>query len=78
MTSFAFGMSRIVFNSVTISLSGKTSLAAVDSAMYSASVVDNAISVWRRLNHVMRQLAYLMTHLVLDLTELERSQVYVM
>ena len=75
MTSFAFGMSRIVFNSVTISLSGKTSLAAVDSAMYFASVVNNTVSVWRELNHVMGQSAYLITHPVLDLTELGSSQV---
>ena len=75
MTRSALGMSRIIFNYVTISLRGKTSLVAVDNAMYSAYVVDNVISVWRRLNHVMGQPAYLITHPVLDLTELGSSQV---
>eukprot|EP00957_Ditylum_brightwellii_P189303 14408849-Ditylum_brightwellii.AAC.1 len=33
-------------------LIGRASFAAVDSAMYSTSVVLKAISLWRQLNHV--------------------------
>ena len=39
------GIFRIGFNSITISLNGKTSLAAVDNTIYSASVVDNVLLV---------------------------------
>ena len=49
---------------------GSASLVAVDSAMYSASVVLKAISVCNRLNHVTGQPPNLMTHPVRDLTEL--------
>lgn len=73
----ASGISNIGFYSKIISLNGKTSLVAVDKAMYSVSVVLNVISVWWRPNHVMGHHAYLMTHPVLDITELGSSQVYI-
>ena len=57
--NFASVMFKICLISEINSLKGNTSLAAVDSAMYSASVVDRAISVCRRLNHVIGQPAYL-------------------
>ena len=71
----AAGIFRIGFYSKTNSLNGNTSLAAVDSAVYSASVVDIAISVWRRLAHVFGQPAYCIIHLVLYLTECGSSLV---
>ena len=54
-------------------LMGNTSLAAVDNAMYSASVVLRAISDCNLLNHVMGQLPYMMTQPDLDLTPLGSS-----
>ena len=52
----------IVFNSIINSLSGNISLAAVDKATYSVSVVLSAISVCNLLNHVMGQFGNMMTH----------------
>ena len=57
------------------SLSGRTSLAAVDKAMYPASVALSAISVCRRLKYVIGHLAYLITQPVLDFAEFSSSQV---
>ena len=73
--NFASGILNIGFISSINSLKGSTSLAAVHGAMYSASVVDREISVCKRLNHVIGQPAYLITHPVLDLTELGSSHV---
>ena len=52
----------IVFNSIINSLSGNISLVVVDKVIYSASVVQSAISVCNLLNHVMGQFGNMMTH----------------
>ena len=71
MFSFAFGIFRIDFSS----LCGRTSLAAVDKAMHSASVVLSTIYVCILLKYAIGQLAYLIMHPVLDLTEFSSSHV---
>ena len=68
--NLASGMSKMGFNYKINSLSGNTSLAVVDSTIYSASVVDMAISFCNQLNHVIGHPAYFITHPVLDFTEL--------
>ena len=75
MFNSACGISRISLIYKINSLKGRTSLAAVDKAMYSASVVLRVISVWSLDNQVIGLPPYLMTHPVLDLTELGSSQV---
>eukprot|EP00957_Ditylum_brightwellii_P168258 12809363-Ditylum_brightwellii.AAC.1 len=72
-----FGCTPVIFMTGAISeiniLMGNTSLAAVDYAMYSASVVLRAISDCNLLNYVMGQLPYMMTQPDLDLTLLGSS-----
>ena len=75
MFKLAFGMFKIDLSSKINSLRGRTSLAAVDNAMYSASVVLRAISVCSLLKYVIGQPAYLIMHPVLDLTEFSSSHV---
>ena len=53
--NFASGISKIGFISRSNSLKGSNSLAAVDSDIYFTSVVDMAISICKRLNHVIGQ-----------------------
>ena len=62
------GISKIFFNSTINSLRTNTSLAAADKAIYSASIIDKAISIYSLLNHEIGQP-------VLDLTELGYSHV---
>ena len=75
MFNSASGMLSIDFKSIMSSLNGRTSLAAVDRAIYSASVVLRAISVCRWLKYIMEHPAYLITQPVLDLTEFSSSHV---
>ena len=72
---FASGISKIDFISRIHSHKSRTSLTTVDNDMYSASIVDKAISVWKWLNHVIGNPAYFITHPILNLTELGSSQV---
>ena len=69
--SLAPGFFRMSFNSKINSLRGRTFLATVDNTMYSASVLLIAIFVCSLLNHVIGHPVYLITHHVLDFTELE-------
>ena len=64
ISNFASGIYQISFISRINSLKGSTSLAAVESAIYSASVVDKAIAVYKRLNHVIGQSVYLIIYLL--------------
>eukprot|EP00957_Ditylum_brightwellii_P077027 5853899-Ditylum_brightwellii.AAC.1 len=72
-----FGCTSVIFMTGAISeinvVMGNTSLAVVDNAMYSASVVLRVISDCNLLNHVMGQLLYMMTQSDLDLTPLGSS-----
>ena len=61
---FASGISKIGFISRINSLKDITSLDADDSDMYSASVVDKAIAVCKRLNHVIGQPVYFNMYLL--------------
>ena len=55
------------------SVSGMTSRRDCDSAIYSLSVVDSAISVWSLEDQMIGQFAYRMRYPVRDMTDVESS-----
>ena len=65
ISNFAPRISKIGFISRTNSLKGSASLDAVESAMYSVSVVDKTIAVFKRLNHVIRQSVHFIMYLLI-------------
>eukprot|EP00957_Ditylum_brightwellii_P020203 1523669-Ditylum_brightwellii.AAC.1 len=69
-----FGCTSVIFMTDAISeinvLMGNTSLAAVNNAIYSASIVLRAISDCNLLNHFMGQLPCMTTQPDFDLTPL--------
>ena len=58
---------RTSFNSFISPLNGRTSLAAWDSAMYSSSVVLNAISIYSLLHYNIGHPAYIITYPIRDI-----------
>ena len=66
-SGFEILMCKTLFNSFINSINGRTSRTACDRAIYSASVVLSAISVWSLLDHIIGQPAYIITKPVLDI-----------